>query len=180
MPTLIAPATVLITDQDTHQLRNESLTGWLLRNDGRLLMPTFRYGPEASKPIVTDLLENYVSPQIGGAIAGPRDLVIVDRLAFAGFVFRDTKRHLPVHTIAVWMAMPHEIDWAMRLYYAAWHSYLTSLALTGWLAWQADGILPVTALRRMRERLLQDSVGVLTRLELIEFLKHIDNLTAEW
>jgi len=76
--------------------------------------------------------------------------------------------------------MPVELDWTMRLYYGAWHSYLTSQSLTGWLPWQEQGILPVTALRRMRDRLLRDSVGVMTRLELIEFLKHLDVLAAEW
>ena len=32
----------------------------------------------------------------------------------------------------------------------------------------------------MRDRLLQDSIGVMTRLELIELLKHLDVLAVEW
>ena len=180
MPTLIAPSSALVTDQDTDKLQRESLMGWLLHSNSRLLMPTFRYGPEESKPIVAEMLQNRVSQQLGAAILGPRDLNIADRLAFADFVFRDTKRRLSTQTVAVWMAMPREIDWTMRLYYAAWHSFLSTQSLTGFLAWQTNGIVPATALRRMRERLLQDAVGVLTRLELIEFLKHLDTLSAEW
>ncbi len=180
MPTLIAPFANLVVGQDTERLRLESVTGWLRTNSSRLLMPTFRYGPEESKPMIAELLDRHVTQQIGAAIVGPRETVIADRLALADFVFRDTKRRLPVQTVAVWLSMPREIDWTMRLYYAAWHSYLTSQSLTGLFAWQAEGILPATALRRMRERLLQDAVSVLTRLELIEFLKHLDTLAAEW
>jgi len=32
----------------------------------------------------------------------------------------------------------------------------------------------------MRDLLLQDSIGALTRLELVEMLKHLDTLAAEW
>ena len=180
MPTLIAPSSVLVASQDTHKLQQDRLTGWLLNSNSRVLAPTFHYGPEESRPIIADLLENSASRHIGAGIVGPRDLRIADRLALAGFSFTDTKRRIATQTIAVWLSMPHEIDWAMRLYYAAWYAYLTSQSLAGWLAWQDDGILPAAALRRMRERLLQDSVGVLTRLELIEFLKHLDALAAEW
>ena len=180
MPTLIVPSSSLVSDQDVEQLRRESLMGWLRTTSSRLLAPTFHFGPEESRPIVAEALENGVAQNIGAAIVGPRELAFADRLAFAGFSFRDTKRRIPLQTVAVWLSMPHEIDWTMRLYYAAWHSYLTSQSLTGWLASQEEGILPATALRRMRERLLQDAVGVLTRLELIEFLKHLDALAAEW
>jgi hypothetical protein len=180
MPTLIAPTATLVTDRDVNKLKRGSVTGWLRESDGRQLAPTFHFGPEESKSVVTEALEQIVSQQIGAPITGPRQLSLADRLAFADFTFRDTRRKLPVQTIAYWMVMPAEIDWTMRLYCAAWHSYLTAQRLTGMMAWQADGILPVTALRRMRERLLQDAVGVLTRLELIEFVKHLDTLSAEW
>jgi len=181
MQTALKPTTNLTTGLDTDSLRRQSVTGWLRTSDSsRLLTPTFHFDLEASRPIVAGALVTRVSDQIGGMILGPRDLSIADRLAFAGFTFRDTRRRLPTQTIAVWLSMPFEMDWAMRLYYGAWYSYLTSQALTGWMPWQEEGILPVTALRRMRERLLQDSVGVLTRLELIEFLKHLDALAAEW
>lgn len=152
----------------------------MTNDSNRLLAPTFHFDLEDSRPIVASALMTTVSDQIGGAILGPRDLAIADRLALAGFIFRDTKRRLPTQTMAVWLSMPAEIDWAMKLYYGAWYSFLTSQTLTGWLSWQQEGILPVTALRRMRDRLLQDSVGVLTRLELIEFLKHLDVLAVEW
>ncbi|HLF25662.1 MAG TPA: hypothetical protein VJG32_04950 [Anaerolineae bacterium] len=180
MPTLIVPSTNLVTTPDIEKLRRESVTGWLITNNNRRLTPTFHYGPEESRPLLATALHESVSRQIGAAITGPHATAIADRLAFAGFTFRDTKRRLATQTIAVWLAMPFEIDWTIKLYYAAWYSYLTSQALAGWLAWQEEGILPVTALRRMRERLLQDSVAVLTRLELIEFLKHLDTLAAEW
>jgi len=180
MQTLIEPASVLVTHQDTDKLQRESLMGWLRHSSHRLLMPTFRYGLEESKPIVARLLEKQVSQRIGAAMVGPRNLLIADRLALADFVFRDTKRRIATQTVAVWLAMPHEIDWTMGLYYAAWHAYLTIHSLTGFVAWQTNGLLPATTLRRMRERLLQDAVGVLTRLELIEFLKHIDSLAVEW
>ena len=180
MQTAIDPPSVLVTPQDTEKLQRESLMGWLRHSSHRLLMPTFRYGLEESKPIVARLLEKQVSQRIGAVLVGPRDLLIADRLALADFAFRDTKRRLPTQTVAVWLAMPREVDWTMGLYYAAWHAYLSTQALTGFVAWQTNGLLPVTTLRRMRERLLQDAVGVLTRLELIEFLKHIDSLTAEW
>jgi hypothetical protein len=180
MPTLIAPSTALVDNHDAHKLQRESVTGWLVHNDSRRLAPTFHYGPEESHPIVADLLTHNVSLQIGAAITGPRGLALADRLAFAGFVFHDTRRRLPTQTLAVWLSMPIEIDWTMRLYYAAWYSYLTTQSLTGWLAWQDQGIVPATALRRMRDRLLQDAVGVLTRLELVELLKHLDALCAEW
>ncbi len=180
MPTLIVPFENLVTDQDTNRFRHEGVTGWLSTHSSRLLTPAVHYGPEVSRPLVADLLENDVAQQIGAAIVGPRELAIADRLALAGFAFRDTKRRIPTPTIAMWLSMPPEIDWTMQLYYAAWHAYLTSQSLAGWLAWQEQGIVPATALRRMRERLLEDAVGVLTRLELIEFLKHLDTLAAEW
>ncbi|HET7003864.1 MAG TPA: hypothetical protein VFK65_00125 [Candidatus Binatia bacterium] len=155
--------------------------GWLMTsNSPRLLEPAFHVDVEDARPLLGKLLATSVSEQIGGAILGPRNLAIADRLAFVDFIFRDTRRRLPIQTIAAWLSMPVELDWTMRLYYGAWHSYLTSQSLTGWLPWQEQGILPVTALRRMRERLLRDSVGVMTRLELIEFLKHLDVLAAEW
>jgi len=180
MQTITVPSTAFVSESDMARLRRESLTGWLRNSDRRLLTPTFHYGVDESRPVVAGLLENKVAPQIGGAIVGPRHLTIADRLAFAGFAFRDTKRRLATQTIAIWLSMPHEIDWTMQLYYAAWYAFLTSQSLTGWMAWQEEGILPVTALRRMRERLLEDAVGVLTRLELVEFLKHLDALAAEW
>ncbi len=180
MPTLLVPFANLVADQDTDQLRRESVTGWLRTKSSHLLTPTFHYGLEESRPIVAETLESSVTRQIGAAIVGPRELTIADRLSFAGFTFRDTRRRIPTQTIAVWLSQPAEIDWTMRLYYAAWYAYLTSQSLVGWLAWQEEGILPATALRRMRERLLQDAVGVLTRLELIEFLKHLEMLAAEW
>ncbi|HEY4688412.1 MAG TPA: hypothetical protein VIK33_03805 [Anaerolineae bacterium] len=180
MPTLIAPSATLVTDADMEKLRRESVTGWLRGNDPRRLTPTFHFGPEESRPVVAGALEGAIALYIGAPIVGPRELVAVDRLALAGFSFRDTKRHIHTQTIALWLVMPKEIDWAMRLYYAAWNAYLTSQSLAIWQPWQENGILPITALRRMRERLLQEAVGVLTRLELIEFLKHLDILAAEW
>lgn len=180
MQTLDAPANVLVTPQDTDKVQRESLMGWLRQSSDRLLLPTFRYSLEESKPIVAGLLEKQVSGRIGAAMAGPRDLLIADRLALADFVFRDARRRIATQTIAVWLAMPCEIDWTMGLYYAAWHAYLSTQALTGFVAWQINSLLPTTTLRRMRERLLQDAVGVLTRLELIEFLKHLDTLAAAW
>ena len=180
MPILIVPSESLVTGQDMNWFRREGVTGWLSTHSDSLLTPAFRCGAEESRPVVADLLENNVAQQIGAAIVGPRELAIADRLAVAGFAFRDTKRRIPTATLAVWLSMPHEIDWTMRLYYSAWYAYLTSQALAGWLAWQEQGIVPVTALRRMRERLLDDAVGVLTRLELVEFLKHLDTLAAEW
>lgn len=167
--------------QDIESLQRLSVTGWLFTNNSeRLLEPSFGHDPDETRERVASRLSGAISDQIGGAILGPRGLHIADRLAFADFVFRDTGRRLPSQTIAVWLSMPRAVDWTMRLYYGAWYSYLTSQALTGWLPWQENGILPVTALRRMRERLLQDAVGELTRLELIEFLKHLDALAAEW
>jgi hypothetical protein len=180
MQTTIVPAENLVAERDTSKLRRESVTGWLRTHDSRLLAPTFHYSLDEARPLVAAALANSVSQQIGGAIVGPRELTLADRLVLAEFTFRDTKRRIAVQTIAVWLSLPHPIDWAVRMYYAAWNAYLTSQALTGWLGWQDQGILPVTALRRARERLLHDSVGVLTRLELIEFLKHLDALTAEW
>ncbi|HKZ83377.1 MAG TPA: hypothetical protein VJ793_06940 [Anaerolineae bacterium] len=181
MQTTIVPTPNLVTYQDTESLQRQSVMGWLMTsNSRRLLAPAFHVDVEDARPLLGKLLATLVSEQIGGAILGPRNLAIADRLAFVDFIFRDTRRRLPIQTIAVWLSMPVELDWTMRLYYGAWHSYLTSQSLTGWLPWQEQGILPVTALRRMRDRLLRDSVGVMTRLELIEFLKHLDVLAAEW
>ena len=181
MQTTAIPAPNLVTYQDTESLQRQSVMGWLVTNNSHhLLAPALHVAVEDARPLVGKLLATSISDQIGGAILGPRNLAIADRLAFADFVFRDTRRRLPTQTIAVWLATPIELDWVMRLYYGAWHSYLTSQALTGWLPWEEQGILPVTALRRMRDRLLQDSIGVLTRLELIELLKHLDVLAAEW
>ena len=181
MQTTIVPTPNLVTYQDTESLQRQSVMGWLMTNNSRhLLAPALYVDTGEARPVVGKLLATSISDQIGGAILGPRNLALADRLAFADFIFRDTRRRLPTQTIAVWLSMPIELDWTMRLYYGAWHSYLTSQSLTGWLPWQEQGILPVTALRRMRDRLLRDSVGVMTRLELIEFLKHLDVLAAEW
>ena len=171
----------LVSHQDTENLRRQSVMGWLMTSNSReLLAPAFHVDLEDAHSLLGKLLATSVSDQIGGSILGPRNLAIADRLALADFIFRDTRRRLPIQTIAVWLSLPVELDWTMRLYYGAWHSYLTSQSLTGWLPWQEQGILPVTALRRMRDRLLQDAVGVMTRLELIEFLKHLDALAVEW
>ena len=180
MQTLTIPSTSIVTALDSARFRRESVTGWLVMNDRRLLTPTFEFRCEDVRPIVADLLETRVARRIGAAIVGPRELRIADRLAIAEFVFRDTKRRVSEQYMVVWLAQPSGIDWSMQLYYAAWYAFLTSHSLTGWLAWQEQGIVPSSALRRMRERLLQDSVGVLTRLELVEMLKHLDTLAAEW
>ena len=161
-------------------MQRESVTGWLMTNDRRLLTPTFEFRLDDARPMVADLLETRVARQIGAAIVGPRELRIADRLAVAEFVFRDTKRRIPEQYMAVWLAQPAGVDWSMQLYYAAWHAFLTSHSLAGWLNWQEQGIVPSSALRRMRDRLLQDSIGALTRLELVEMLKHLDTLAAEW
>ncbi len=96
MPTLIVPSANLVSAQDTATLCRESVTGWLRANNSRLLMPTFRYGIEESKPLIAETLEHHVAQQIGAAIVGPRETLFADRLALAGFAFRNTKRRLPV------------------------------------------------------------------------------------
>lgn len=174
------PPTALVTPDDTARLRRESVTGWLRSHHGSLLTPSFSYDLDATRPVVADLLERQIAHRIGAAIVGPRELRLTDRLAIADFAFRDTKRRIPAQSIAVWISQPPGVDWSMQLYYAAWYAFLTSHSLTGWLAWQEQGIVPTAALRRMRERLLEDSVGALTRLELVELLKHLDALAAEW
>jgi hypothetical protein len=126
------------------------------------------------------MLEGPLSQQIGAALVGPTQLALSDRLALADFALRHTGRLLPVRTVLLWISQPREIDWTMQLYYAAWHSYMTSHSLSNWLAWQNESLLPVTALRRVRESLFQEAAGVLTRLEVIEILKHLDQLSAEW
>jgi hypothetical protein len=180
MQTRIAPETALVTHGDAARLRRDGVTGWLMTNHHNLLEPTFHFDEVASRAIVARCLESDISHQIGSALVGPRELRIADRLAIAEFSFRDTKRRIPIPSIAAWLAAPPGIDWTMQLYYAGWHAYLTAQSLAGWLAWQEQGLLPATALRRMRQRLLEDAVGLLTRLELIEFLKHLDKLAAEW
>ncbi len=180
MLTAIAPAKSLVTVGDIKRLKRTSLFGWLAASDTYLLEPSFDLGQQEARPIVAALLRDNISRQVGATIAGPSQLSIADRLVLTNFAFQDIQRRLPIQTIAVWLSLPHKIDWTMRLYYAAWHSHLTSQSLTRWLTWQNESLLPITALRRVRERLLRDSVGTLTRLELIEFLKHLDSLSVEW
>jgi hypothetical protein len=180
MQTQLVPSANLVTPQDCDKMRRLSVTGWLRTHDTRLLDPALRFDLDSARVLVAQALEGRVSQQIGAAILGPRELLVADRLALAEFVFRDTKRRTATQTMAVWLAQPLALDWTTRLYYASWYAFLTSQHLAGWLAWQEQGIVPATALRRTRERLMQDAIGVLTRLELVEFVKHLDALAAEW
>jgi len=180
MPTLIAPSSAVITTEEIENLKNSSVFGWLSNNDTRMLTPIFHLESDETQAIVTEMLENRISQQIGTEILGPTQIRLADRLVLADFALRNTRRLLPVRTMLLWISLPHEIDWTMQLYYAAWHSYMTSHSLTQWLAWQNESLLPVTALRRVRESLFQDAAGVLTRLEVVETLKHLDQLSAEW
>ena len=180
MQTAVLPPGALVVESDVQTLRREGVMGWLRTVGTRPLTPVFHIDPIEARQRLAGALSGGVSEAIGAPIVGPRELALADRLALAGFAFRDTKRRIPTSNIAVWLDMPFELDWTMRLYYAAWNGYLTSKALAGWVAWQDDILLPATTLRRMRDQLLASAASLLTRLELIEFLKHLDTLAAEW